>query len=145
MDGAGSPPERRERPLDVAVRGLRHRDRAAADVDARLERAGVGAEERRETLASLERLGYVDDERFAATRASALAERGHGDQAIRFDLERQGVAADVCDAAVAALDPELTRAETIVARRGPGPATARYLARRGFGEAAVEAAVARDL
>ncbi len=145
MEESGRLRESGQRPLDVAVRALRHRDRAAADIEARLERAGVGEDERREALASLQRLGYVDDERFAETRARALAERGHGDQAIRLDLERQGVAADVAGRAVAALEPERTRAEAIVARRGAGPATARHLARKGFGEDAVEAAVARPL
>jgi regulatory protein len=131
-------------PLDVAVRTLRHRDRAAADVEARLEQAGVAEAERRETLDALQRLGYVDDARFAASRARALAQRGQGDEAIRFDLRRQGVADAYAESALAALEPERTRAEAIVAVRGPGPATARYLARRGFGEDAVQAAVAPD-
>lgn len=131
-------------PLDLAVRALRHRDRSAADVDARLEQAGVGDEERRATLEALRRLGYLDDARFAAARARALAERGQGDRAIRADLERQGVGPDDCEAALALLEPEHARAELVVARRGAGPATARYLARKGFGEDAVEASVARD-
>jgi hypothetical protein len=33
------------------------------------------------------------------------------------------------------------RAERVVAARGPGPRTARYLASKGFGEDAVEAAL----
>jgi regulatory protein len=130
--------------LGLAVRALRHRDRAAADVGARLERAGVGEDDRRETLDALQRLGYVDDARFARSRARALAARGNGDRAIRFDLERQGVASDDAEAALAELEPERSRAEAIVARRGRGPATARYLARKGFGEDALEAAVAHD-
>lgn len=130
--------------LSVAVRSLQHRDRAAADVEARLERAGVREDERRETLAALQRLGYVDDARFAASRAKALAARGHGDRAIRFDLQRQGVTSEDVEAAVAELEPERSRAEAIAARRGGGPATARYLAHRGFGEDALEAVVAHD-
>ena len=130
--------------LDVAVRTLRHRDRTAADVEARLEHAGIAEDERRATLDALQRLGYVDDARFAASRARALAERGQGDEAIRHDLRRQGVADEHAESALAALEPERTRAEAIVAARGPGPATARHLARRGFGEDAVQGAVARD-
>jgi regulatory protein len=131
-------------PLEIAVHLLRHRDRAAADIETKLEQAGVGEDERRAALEALERLGYVDDARFAASRARALAERGHGDQAIRFDLQRQGVAREDAEAALATLDTERVRAEAIVAVRGTGAATARFLARRGFAEDAVEAAVARD-
>lgn len=131
-------------PLDVAVRALRHRDRAAADVEARLERAGVGEDERRATIESLQRLGYVDDARFAETRAGALAGRDQGDEAIRFDLERQGIGPDEVEQALASLTPERERAEAIVASRGGGAGTARYLARKGFGEDAVAVAVARE-
>jgi regulatory protein len=131
-------------PLDVAVRALRHRDRAAADVDARLERAGVGEEERRATIESLQRLGYVDDARFAETRARALAGRDQGDEAIRFDLERQGIGAEEAEQALALLAPERDRAAAIVAARGGGAGTARYLARKGFGEDAVGVAIARE-
>ena len=93
----------------------------------------------------MQRAGLVDDSRFAQSRAQALAERGKGDAAIRFDLRRQGVAEDEIDTAVASLEPERDRAERVIARRGAGVATARLLARRGFDEDAVEAAVARDV
>jgi SOS response regulatory protein OraA/RecX len=82
----------------------------------------------------------VDDARFAANRAAALAERGYGDAAIRADLERKGVPAEVVEDAVGALEAELERAARIVERRGPGARTARYLAGKGFGEETVEAA-----
>ena len=68
----------------------------------------------------------------ARREAEALAERGRGDAAIRFELERQGVSAELIDEAVASLAPERDRAERIVSRRGPGPKTARLLAQRGF-------------
>jgi regulatory protein len=130
--------------FELAVRGLRHRDRTAADVDARLAQAGIDEDERRVTVEQLQRLGYVDDARFAASRARALAERGQGDEAIRFDLRRQGVGEEDAEAALGALEGERTRAEAIVAARGRSPATARFLARRGFAQEAVEAAVAPD-
>ena len=44
----------------------------------------------------------------------------------------------------AGLEPEPERVTRIVERRGPGDKTARYLASRGFGADALEAAVARD-
>jgi SOS response regulatory protein OraA/RecX len=82
----------------------------------------------------------VDDERFAHGRAAALAARGLGDAAIRYDLERERVDSELVENALASLPPERERAGRIVESRGPGPATARFLARRGFGEEVVEAA-----
>jgi hypothetical protein len=48
-------------------------------------------------------------------------------------------------AALAGLEPEAARAERIVASRGRSPATARFLARKGFGEEAVESAAGEVL
>ena len=133
----------REDAVETALRALRFRDRSSAELDARLERRGVGEAERERALETLERVGYVDDGRFACTRAEQLAGRGSGDALIRHDLEERGVAAEHVEAALAALEPERLRAERIVARRGRSVQTARYLASRGFGEDAVEAAVAQ--
>jgi regulatory protein len=131
-------------PLDLAMRALRFRDRSAAELDARLEQRGVGADERRDALETLERIGYVDDERFARSRAEQLAERGSGDALIRHDLEGRGLAAEAVELALAALRPERERAAEIAARRGRGVKTARYLASRGFGEDALDAVVAAE-
>jgi regulatory protein len=128
--------------VEEALRALRARDRTAAELDARLERRGVHASERAEALATLQRIGYVDDARLARTRAEALAERGSGNALIRHDLERRGIAAELVAAALAELESEHERAARIVQRRGPGAKTARYLASRGFGEDVLEAAVA---
>jgi SOS response regulatory protein OraA/RecX len=84
----------------------------------------------------------VDDARFARSRAAALAERGWGNAAVRADLERRGVPPEAAEDALAALDPEAARAARIVARRGPGAATARYLVGRGFDPELVESFVA---
>jgi len=130
---------RRTRALATAGRALRRRDHSARSLDARLERAGVPPVERRETVETLQRVGLVDDERFAAARAAALADRGYGDAAIRWDLERRGIAPEAVADAVDSLPPEAERARAVAARRGGGAATARLLARRGFGDDAVEA------
>ena len=86
-----------ERPdaFETALRALRARDRSVAELADRLERRGVGEDERAEVLERLDRVGYVDDERFARQRAAGLAERGAGDALIRDDLERRGVAGAV--------------------------------------------------
>jgi regulatory protein len=131
-------------PLDVAMRALRFRDRTAAELEARLEQRGVGKAEREQALETLERIGYVDDERFARMRAEQLADRGSGDALIRDDLEGRGVAAGVVELAIDALELERERAARIAERRGRSVKTARYLASRGFGEEALEGLVAPE-
>ncbi len=130
--------------VEAALRALRARDRSVAELDERLSARGAGPAERRDVLELLERVGYVDDRRFADTRAAALAARGSGDALIRDDLERRGVAAETIDAALVGLEPELVRAERVVARRGHSVKTARHLAARGFDEDAIASAVALD-
>ena len=127
-------------PIDLAARALRHRDRSRSQIDERLTRAGVDEDRRSDALDALERIGYVDDSRFAAQRAESLAGREYGDEAIRAFLAADGVTDEVAGKAVGALPPEAERAAAIVARIGPSPKTAARLARKGFGEDAVEAA-----
>ena len=136
---------RRAAALDAAGRMLRHRDLAARALDARLERRGIAAPDRDTALSALRRAGLVDDARFAHNRALALAGRCLGDEAIRFDLEGYGVGPDLIEEALSGLESEAVRAERIVASRGRSPATARFLARKGFGEEAVEAAAGEVL
>ena len=135
-----------ERPdaVETALRALRFRDRTAAELEARLEQRGVGEAEREQALETLERIGYVDDERFARTRAERLADRGSGDALIRDDLERRGLAVEVVELALGSLEPERERAERIAELRGRTVKTARYLASRGFGDEALEALVAAE-
>jgi regulatory protein len=130
--------------LEVATRVLARRDFSERGLRERLRRAGVTGVEEAQALAALQRAGVIDDARFAQARARALAQRGKGDAAIRFDLGRQGVSNETVEEALASLEPERTRAERVVAQRGEGAATARLLARRGFGDEAVETAVAPD-
>lgn len=132
---------RRHEALSVATGALRHRDLSRGALEARLARRSVAPAERAETLELLERAGIVDDARFGESRARALAERGWSDAAIRADLERQALPDDLIGPALAALVPEHERAQALAARRGGGIATARWLSRRGFGEAAIEGAV----
>jgi len=130
-------------PIDLAARALRHRDRSRSQLDERLARAGVEDDRRADALDALERIGYVDDARFAGQRAASLAERGYGDEAISALLAADGVPPEVAGEAVGALRPESERAAEIVASLGASPRTAARLARKGFGEDAVEAAAGR--
>jgi regulatory protein len=127
-------------PIEIAARALQHRDRSRRQLDERLARAGVDDAGRAEALETLERVGYVDDGRYALARAESLAERGYGDDGIRHLLEQDGIEPEAAAAALAALPPEQARAAVLVARLGPGPKTAAHLGRKGFGDDAIEAA-----
>jgi regulatory protein len=144
---------RRADALTRATRALRPRDRSRKALVDRLAHAGVREQAREDALDTLERAGLVDDARVAVTRARALADRGQGDAAIRFDLEREGVTADLVEDALAGLEPERERVRELLARRRRavepgGPAdraevvkTARWLAARGFDSGTIEDAL----
>jgi SOS response regulatory protein OraA/RecX len=135
---------RRAEALAVAGRALRSRDLSKRRLEERLQRAAVAPAARAESLDVLTRAGALDDDRFAERRAEALAGRGYGDTAIRHDLERHGIDPEGVSAALARLEPEVERAREVVARRGAGIRTARYLVAKGFGEDALEAASGAD-
>jgi SOS response regulatory protein OraA/RecX len=127
-------------PIELATTSLARGDRTRRELDERLERAGIGVDQREAALETLERIGYVDDGRVAVSRAEALAARGQGDEAIRFDLEQRGLAAEHVEAALAALQPELERARELAERLGPTPKTVSQLRRKGFGADSLESA-----
>jgi len=130
------------RALDVATKALARRDFSERGLRERLECAGVDPAEAEQVLARLCDEGVLNEARFAVNRARALAERGKGDAAIRYDLESQSLPGELIEAALGELEPERVRAERIVLRRGPGPATARLLASRGFEPDVIEASIA---
>ena len=114
---------RRTEALTRATRALRHRDLSRRALAERLP-----APAREEALETLERSGYLDDARAAATRAASLASRGWGDEGIRFRLEEEGFAGEPLEAALAALEPERDRARALAAQGR----SERWLAARGF-------------
>src|SRR5205807_79864 len=98
--------------------------------DDRLAGAGVADEVRADALDQLERVGYVDDSRFAAARAAALAGRGYGDAWIRHDLAEHGVGVEESAAALAGIAAEAERACEIAVRLGRTPRMAAHLGRK---------------
>jgi SOS response regulatory protein OraA/RecX len=132
---------RRGEALDAAVRALRHRDRSRAALRERLVRAGIAPWACEQALDALARSGIVDDARFARSRARVLADRGSGDALIQADLLAAGVSEPDVTRTIGELEPESERATRLAAVRGTTMATARWLARRGFGEEAIEAAL----
>jgi regulatory protein len=128
--------------LEVAAKALAHRDRSAASLTAYLERRGAAPDEASRAVMRLREAGYVDDARYASSRAEALAHRGYGDEGVRFELERDGVSPEDVDAALASLPSERDRALSLVrAAKAPRPAI-RRLAARGFSHESIEAALA---
>ena len=123
---------RRAAALAVAGSALGRRALSERELDERLERRGVRAGDREGARRTLVEAGYLDDARFAASRAAALAERGSGDALVRHDLEQRGIPPHLVSEALAALPPERERACAELARRGDGPQTLRRLAARGF-------------
>ncbi len=124
-----------------AARSLARRDLTEKELAERLSRAQIAPAIRSEAMGQLVRSGAVDDGRFARARAELLAERGAGDGLIQHDLAGRGIAKELVEAAVDALEPETVRATRIVERRGgPSVRTARHLAGKGFLEDSIEGA-----
>jgi regulatory protein len=138
------PESQRAEALAVATRALARREHSRRSLRERLLRARVTPDDADEVVAELQRLGLLDDGRFARERARVLGEHGKGDVAIRSDLDRAGVDAPQIEAALAELDPERERAARLIGRRGASPATARLLASRGFDEDVVAALIAPE-
>lgn len=136
---ASHPPDGHE----IAVAALRRRDLSTDAIARRLRVAGAPDEVVRETLDWLDARGYVDDARLARSRAEALVAKGYGDAAIAARLTREGVDREQRELAIRELEPEVERARRyaldlgLADRRRLGA----HLARRGFGEEAIEAAV----
>jgi regulatory protein len=137
-----APAIRRAEALGAATRALARRDRSVVGLADYLARRGVGRKERAAAVNRLADIGYLDDARFALGRARSLAERGYGDDAVRFELEREGVAADRIDAAVAGLAGERERALSVLRGSRSALAGIRKLAAKGFSADSIEAAAA---
>lgn len=131
-------------PTELALRALQHRDRSRRDLDERLERAGIPADERSEALDRLASTGLLSDDRFAEGRARALAARSGSDESIRRDLSRHGIAEEVVDDVLAQLPPEVERARDAFVRRGGGTKALRYLAGKGFSTESLERLAGAD-
>lgn len=89
--------------LDAAARFLEARPRSSDEVRRRLREAGYRPELVEGAIGRLTDLGYLDDAAFAgAWVASRDRARPRGTRALRDELRRKGLAADVVDATLAA-------------------------------------------
>jgi regulatory protein len=123
----------------------------------RLSRAGFDAEEVDDELERLERVGLIDDDRFADELAQHAAElKRSGSRAIASALYAKGVSRETIDRVVAGTgEDEEARAEALASSRvgrlrGLPPATAyqrltSLLLRRGYGPEVARRAAGRAL
>jgi regulatory protein len=132
--------------FDAAIRLLSTRLQSVEEIRRKLMRKEYGGEVVEAVIADLSRMGYLDDERFAKTKAAAAAtHKQHGRRRAKIELLKAGVKSDVADRALDdvydAADslavarrlaekaaPRLKRLEPMVARRR----LVGMLQRRGF-------------
>lgn len=130
------------RAVDHAARLLARRPYSSAEIRRSLVARGVAPATLEEALARLESLGYVDDRAFAQFWVENRERfRPRSPQALRHELRQKGLAADIIEAALSALDAResAVRAvqEPLHRLRGLTRAEAKdklgaFLARRGF-------------
>ncbi len=124
----------RDRAMRRAGELLARRAHGRDELRRKLARTG-GEEVATEVTDDLARMGYVDDEQYAAVLAEHRLARGWGPLRIEHDLATAGVPEAVVNAAIAALDRDLVReaAQRAIGDR-TGAAAARRLGARGFDE-----------
>jgi SOS response regulatory protein OraA/RecX len=137
---------RRIEALTKATRMLARRPLPRALLEERLEQNGIAPVVREEAVGVLEQAHYLNDRAYALDRAQGLAERGHGDTAVRHVLEQERLASDLIEEALTALEPELERARAIARAVPDRRKLLGRLARHGFDPDTVEQiAEAREL
>ncbi len=147
------PPRQPVSALDKAMRLLAVRAHSSGELTQKLLRAGFPADEVESAIRECEKRRYIDDRLFAGDCAEMWLSRGHGTRSITYKLRQRGVAPELVNAAVAASseqEPEAARLAiqaklpALLREKDPRKRRAkalRFLAGRGFGGAAVSAAM----
>lgn len=130
---------------DKAIRYLGHRPRSQHEIETRLKRGDFTHETRASVLTRLMRLGYVDDRSFVQWWIDNRRQFSpRGQRALRQELRQKGIAAELIEEALQALDEEeqalaagLTRAPrwSHLPRQAFYKKMLGFLQRRGFGYA----------
>lgn len=130
--------DERDRAMRRAGELLARRAHGRDELRRKLARGG-GEDVAAEVIDDLARMGYVDDERYAAALAEHRLTRGWGPLRIEHDLLAAGVPEAVVNVAVAALDRDDVREAALRAiGERTGAAAARRLGARGFDEDVAE-------
>jgi regulatory protein len=94
--------EVKQEALDAGLRLLQSRLQSSREMRRKLMRKEYGATIVDAVIADLTRLGYLDDARFARTKAlSAAQHKQHGRRRAKVELLKSGVSGDVADRALA--------------------------------------------
>lgn len=151
--------EVRQECFDAATRYLESRLHSRAELKRKLSRKEMGPSVIDGVLNDLERLGYLDDAKFATAKASSAAKhKHHGPRRAMQELMRAGVKSDLAKKATAEVYAEqdpiaiaMTLAERQAARlKRLDPAVAKrrligMLMRRGFDFESIKPVVAKVL
>src|SRR3954470_8743005 len=93
--------EVKQEAFDAAVRLLETRLQSTGELRRKLMRKEYGAEVVEAVIADLTRMGYLDDARFAQTKAQSAADyKKHGKRRAKIELLKSGVSGEVADAAL---------------------------------------------
>ena len=117
----------------TAARALSRRDRSAAELAAHLARRGVDGTRQARRSSAMHSLGYVDDARFASSRALCDGRarlRRRGDPLGPRGAGRSSPTTSRPPSTE--LEPESERAAAIAARLGAGPKAATHARRKGL-------------
>jgi regulatory protein len=134
--------DRAKEAFEQGLAAVRRRERGTVELAEWLSVRGFGQADVGSAIARLTEVGELDDRRFATRFAEDKRDlRGWGPERIREALAARGIPGELIDAALGpdGYAEQLARAEGLLARRGPAPATdaerARalaFLTRRGY-------------
>ena len=144
-----TPEETRKKALAL----LDRRDYGSEELCAKLIEKGAEPDEARAAVRYMIRVGFIDDERYAAMVARHYAAKGYGAGRVREELRRRKLDRELWDAALAELPEPDETVDALLRAKLRGKAADRdtvrkagaALVRRGFTWEAVRAATDRYL
>lgn len=144
-----TPEETRKKALAL----LDRRDYGSEELCAKLIEKGAEPDEARSAVRYMIRVGFIDDERYAAMVARHYAAKGYGAGRVREELRRRKLDRELWDAALAELPEPDETVDALLRAKLRGKAADRdtvrkagaALVRRGFTWEAVRAAADRYL
>ena len=144
-----TPEETRKKALAL----LDRRDYGSEELCAKLIEKGAEPDEARAAVRYMIRVGFIDDERYAAMVARHYAAKGYGAGRVREELRRRKLDRELWDAALAELPEPDETVDALLRAKLRGKAADRdtvrkagaALVRRGFTWEAVKAATDRYL
>lgn len=144
-----TPEETRKKALAL----LDRRDYGSEELCAKLIEKGAEPDEARAAVRYMIRVGFIDDERYAAIVARHYAAKGYGAGRVREELRRRKLDRELWDAALAELPEPDETVDALLRAKLRGKAADRdtvrkagaALVRRGFTWEAVRAAADRYL